>query len=125
MASVKQQILNKKEAFLAKCTEDERAIFEAILRKKELEKNNSKKKAKELAEITKEFMSADLVCIDDDSSITVGEMLISRAAINGMRSPKFAFKDVNDVQKVIDNDTNQGSGGLTVIINNNGQDLGD
>ena len=129
MANIKVEIAKQKQAFLAECPNDMKPILTAMLNKKERELENNKKetkeKAKEIAAMTKELMTTEYVHFDDGTSLTVAEMALAVATRNTLSNPKSTFKDVNDIQKVIDNDISQGSGGLVVVINNNGQDLGE
>lgn len=122
---IRQEIMNDKERFLAKCNEQEKPIFKAILDKKEQELLQSKKTAKTIAETTREVMEQPFVKFDDDSSLTIQDMLVASATRNMLSNPKMSFREINDVQKVISNDVDTNKNGCTIIINTNGQDLGD
>lgn len=123
---IRQEILNQKERFLQKCSADEKPIFEAILDKKAKDLLNEKKqKSKNIAEATKELLEQDFVKFEDESSLTIQDMLLAKATRNMLLNPKTTFKDINEIQKVIDNDITSGGTGLTVVINTHGQDLGD
>lgn len=121
---IKQEIMNDKEAFLSKVPKSERPIYEAILNKKikQLEKNN---KVASIAELTKELMETEMIKFDDDSSLTFADMHLAVAIRNNLSSNKLGFKEINDIQKVISNDVDTNKNGCTIIINTNGQDLGD
>ena len=87
--------------------------------------NEKKQKSKNIAEATKELLEQDFVKFEDESSLTIQDMLLAKATRNMLLNPKTTFKDINEIQKVIDNDITSGGTGLTVVINTHGQDLGD
>lgn len=91
----------------------------------QLEKRDKKEtRKKELAEITKEIMDSEYVNLGE-TSLTIGDMIVATATANLVNNPRTGFKEINDAQKVIDNSTDNNSNGVTIIVNTNGQDLGD
>lgn len=119
----------EKEKFLSQIKSNSPELFpiiEARLKQKELQKENNKEKAKTLAEVTKELLEGDFIKLNDDDEnfISINDLLVSRATANLISSKKTTFKDLNEAQKVIKNDTDDNRGGFTLILNTNGQDLG-
>ena len=120
------QVLTKKELFIEKLSPDIQPIVEHRLKQKERWKQDKKERSKSLAEVTKSLIEDTFVTFDDEGiDLTINELLVSRATANLMNNEKITFKDLNDVQKVIDNDTAKNVGGLTIVVNTNGQDLGE
>lgn len=117
------EVMDEKEKFLSKLQPEMRVIVEQRLKKKEREKKENKETAKRLADITREMLEEDYIKLDD-TSITVGELLVSKAMFNALSNPKTSFRDLNDAQKVVDNDVSDNRNGFTLILNTNGQDLG-
>ena len=123
-------IATAKENYLNSLTEEERKITIARWKQKQregVEKAKEKRdKVATLAELTKALGEANYVEFDDDGDgITINEKCISVAYANMIRNPKSSFKDINEMQKVIANDTDDGRGQLVVNFITNGQDLGD
>lgn len=120
------QVLTQKELFIEKLSPDIQPIVEHRLKQKERWKQDKKERSKSLAEVTKSLIEDTFVTFDDEGiDLTINELLVSRATANLMNNEKITFKDLNDVQKVIDNDTAKNVGGLTIVVNTNGQDLGE
>lgn len=118
-------VMDEKERFLSSLPKEMRVIVEKRLKKKEQEKSENKSKAKQLAEITKEMLEGDYIDLGDDTNLSVSELLISKVMYNALTSNKTSFKDLNDAQRVVDNNTSEGKNGFTLVLNYNGQDLGD
>lgn len=124
--NIKQNVDN----YLNSLSDEERAITIARWRQRQKEgrakSNENKAKVQSLAEITKALGEADYVEFDDDSqNISINEKCVSVAYANMIRNPKTTFKEINEVQKVINNDTDDGKGALVVNFITQGQDLGD
>lgn len=120
----------EKEKFLSQIKSNSPELFpiiEARLKQKELQKENNKEKAKTLAEVTKELLEGDFIKLNDDDEnfISINDLLVSRATANLISSKKTTFKDLNEAQKVIKNDTDDNRNGFTLVLNYHGQDLGD
>lgn len=115
---------SKKSKFLERIeSKAMKDILEARI--SQLEKMDKKEnRKKELAEITKEIMDSEYVNLGT-TSLTIGDMIVATAAANLVNNPRTGFKEINDAQKVIDNSTDNNSNGVTIIVNTNGQDLGD
>ena len=115
---------NKKESFLERIKND---TFKRVLdsRIEQLNKRDKKEnRKKELGEITKEIMESEYVEVGG-TSLTIGDMIVATATANMIENPRTGFKEINDAQKVIEGNTDADAGKFTVIINTNGQDLGD
>lgn len=120
------QLLTKKERFIQQLSPEMQPIVEHRLRQKEAWKNDKKERARSLAEVTKGLVEETFIKFDDDGTdLTINELLVSRATANLLNNEKVTFRDLNDMQKVIDNDTQKNVGGLTIVVNTNGQDLGE
>jgi hypothetical protein len=114
---------NKKSAFLEKISnENMKKVLDARISQLEKQEKKEKRK-KDLAEITKELLDSEYVDLGD-TSLSIGDMLVSTATANMINNPRVTFKEINDAQKVIDNNTNN-MNGVTIVVNTNGQDLGD
>lgn len=114
---------NTKSAFLEKIkNETMKKVVEARINQLEKQEKKENRK-KELAEITKELMDSEYVNLGD-TSLTIGDMVVATATANMVNNPRVGFKEINDAQKVIDNSTDNNNG-VTIIVNTNGQDLGD
>lgn len=113
----------EKEAFLERVkNKTMKEVLDARL--KELEKRESKEnRKKDLADITKELLDSEYVNVGG-TSLTIGDMIIATATANMVNNPRIGFKEVNEAQKVISNSTDNNNG-VTIIVNTNGQDLGD
>lgn len=116
--------VDKKSTFLEKIkSENMKKVVGARIT--QLEKKDKKEKRKsDLAEITKDLLDSEYVDLGD-TSLTIGDMLVATATANMIENPRTGFKEINDAQKVIDGNINADAGKFTVIINTNGQDLGD
>lgn len=122
----RNQVLTQKELFIEKLSPDIQPIVEHRLKQKERWKQDKKERSRSLAEVTKSLVEDTFVTFDDDGvDLTINELLVSRATANLLNNEKITFKDLNEVQKVIDNDTAKSVGGLTIVVNTNGQDLGE
>jgi hypothetical protein len=126
----KCNIANARNEYLSKLSEEERAITIARWKQKQREgiekAKENREKVRTLAEITKALGEANYVEFDEDGDgISINEKCVSVAFANMIRNPKSSFKDINEMQKVIANDTDDGRGSLVVNFITNGQDLGD
>lgn len=120
------QLLTEREAFIQKLPPDMQPIVEHRLKQKEKWKLDKKERSKSLAEVTRSLAEETFVEFDDDGvDLTINELLVAKATANLMNNDKVTFKDLNDMQKVIDNDVAKSVGGMTIVINTNGQDLGE
>ena len=122
--SKEQEVARKKKSFLESITSpEEQMILEGTIKRKELIAKEGKKKAKGIANITREMMEADYVKIDDDIGVTYEEMLGAKMLANMMRKQDLTPKDLSDLQKVSDGNT--ADVGIKIVFETNGQDLGD
>lgn len=113
----------EKKAFLEKVKDKKmKDVLEARLSDLEKRDKNEKRK-KDLADITKELMDSEYVNVGG-TSLTIGDMIVATATANMVNNPRVGFKEVNEAQKVISNSTDNNNG-VTIIVNTNGQDLGD
>ncbi len=123
-------IKRKREEYLSKLTEEERAITLALWAEKARQTRAENKEARErvnsLADIVKSLGENAYVTLDDGSDITINEKCAAVAYANMIRNPRTSFKDLNDLQKVIKDDTDDGkTSGIVVNFITNGQDLGE
>ena len=123
-------IKRKREEYLSKLTEEERAITLALWAEKSRQTRAENKEARErvnsLADIVKSLGENAYVTLDDGSDITINEKCAAVAYANMIRNPRTSFKDLNDLQKVIKDDTDDGkTSGIVVNFITNGQDLGE
>ena len=122
---IQGDVMDEKERFLSSLPPEMRVIVEQRLKKKELERNEQTTKAKKLADLTKEMLEGEYINLGDDTNLSVGELLISKVMYNALTSNKTSFRDLNDAQKVVDNDISENKNGFTLVLNYNGQDLGE
>ena len=123
-------IKRKREEYLSKLTDEERAITLALWAEKARQTRAENKEARErvssLADIVKSLGENAYVTLDDGSDITINEKCAAVAYANMIRNPRTSFKDLNDLQKVIKDDTDDGkTSGIVVNFITNGQDLGE
>jgi hypothetical protein len=123
-------IKRAREEYLSKLTEEERAITLALWAEKSRQARVENKEARErvnsLAEIVKNLGENAYVTLDDGSDISINEKCAAVAYANMIRNPRTSFKDLNDLQKVIKDDTDDGkTSGIVVNFITNGQDLGE
>ena len=123
-------IKKAREEYLAKMTPEERRVTLALWREKARQSREMKKESKEelksLAELTRNLGNCEYVTFDDDEpSQTINEKCVAVAYANFIRNPKSSFKDINDMQKVIKDDTDDNKTAVTVNFITNGQDLGE
>ena len=123
-------IKRKREEYLSKLTEEERAITLALwaekAKKTRAENKEVKERVNSLAEIVKNLGENAYVTLDDGSDITINEKCAAVAYANMIRNPRTSFKDLNDLQKVVKDDTDDGkTSGIVVNFITNGQDLGE
>ena len=129
MANV--DIAKEREKYLNSLSEEERLITLSMWSKKAKESREANKEAKEriksLAEIAKAVGESDYIMFDDESdNLTINEKCVAVAYGNMIRNPKTSFRDLNDLQKVIKDDTDDGkNNGIVVNFITNGQDLGE
>ena len=122
---IQGDVMDEKERFLSSLPPEMRVIVEQRLKKKELERNEQTTKAKKLADLTREMLEGEYINLGDDTNLSVGELLISKVMYNALTSNKTSFRDLNDAQKVVDNDISENKNGFTLVLNYNGQDLGE
>ncbi len=121
------EVLNEKDIYLAQLKKNQPDVYKILetrIKQRELSKKEAKEKAKTLAEVTKELLESEFVKLDDGVDLTINDLLVAKATATLMSSDKTTFKDLNEAQKVIKNDTDDNRGGFTLILNTNGQDLG-
>lgn len=126
----KVNIQNARKEYLDKLTPEERQITLALWKQKAQEARTEKKemndKIQSLADITRKLGEAEYLVFDDDEpSQTINEKCVAVAYANFIRNPKSSFKDINDMQKVIKDDTEDNKTAVTVNFITNGQDLGE
>lgn len=122
----------KREEYLSKLSEEERRITLSLWNEKRKEAMKANKEKKErvatLAEIAKQIGESDYVMFDDESDVnlTINEKCVAVAYGNMIRNPKTSFRDLNDLQKVVKDETDEGNkNGIVVNFITNGQDLGE
>ena len=125
-----RDISKSREEYLNRLSEEERAITLALWAEKSRQARVESKEAKDrvssLAEIVKSLGENAYVTLDDGSDISINEKCAAVAYANMIRNPKTSFKDLNDLQKVVKDDTDDGkSAGIVVNFITNGQDLGE
>lgn len=128
--AMNRDISKSREEYLGKLTEEERAITLALWAEKSKQAKAENKEARErvnsLAEIVKSLGENAYVTLDDGSDISINEKCAAVAYANMIRNPKTSFKDLNDLQKVVKDDTDDGKNtGIVVNFITNGQDLGE
>jgi hypothetical protein len=104
-------------------TEDEKKLCRAISRERKYQEEQGKK-IEDIADIVRAVGRSEYVKLDDDTSITVNDMLVASAYGNALKNPETSFKDLLEAQKVANNDTND-STAINITFMSNGQDLGD
>lgn len=108
---------------LANDDEEYKNILNAMTEKKLSKPKEERQKKSAISEITKDLLSTGVAKIDDDGTeLTVGELLVAQAVVNAKQG-KVTFRDLNDLQKVTENNTNDNN--VTINFITNGQDLGD
>lgn len=117
------EVLDREETFIERISKDNpqyRKILDSIVESKK----GSKSKKKEIAEIVKEVLSSDAVKIDEENSVTYGEMMVAAAISNTMSNSELGFRDLKDVQNVI-GESAENDKAVVINVITNGQDLGD
>jgi len=108
---------------LANDDEEYKNILNAMTEKKLSKPKEERERKSAISEITKELLATGVAKIDDDGTeLTVGELLVAQAVVNAKQG-KVTFRDLNDLQKVTENNTNDNN--VTINFITNGQDLGD
>ena len=127
-----KDISKRREEYLSKLSEEERLITLSLWnekRKESLKANKEKReKIASLAEIAKQIGESEYVMFDDEDGVnlTINEKCVAVAYGNMIRNPKTSFRDLNDLQKVVKDDTDDGNkNGIVVNFITNGQDLGE
>lgn len=127
-----KDISKRREEYLSKLSEEERLITLSLWnekRKESLRANKEKReKISSLAEIAKQIGESEYVMFDDEDGVnlTINEKCVAVAYGNMIRNPKTSFRDLNDLQKVVKDDTDDGNkNGIVVNFITNGQDLGE
>lgn len=129
MANV--EIAKEREKYLNSLSEEERLITLSMWAKKAKESREANKETKDriksLAEIAKAVGESDYIMFDDESdNLTINEKCVAVAYGNMIRNPKTSFRDLNDLQKVVKDDTDDGkNNGIVVNFITNGQDMGE
>lgn len=106
-----------------KLTEDEKKLCKAIAKERNYQAEQGKK-IEEIADIVRAVGRAEYVVLDDDTSVTVNDILVASAYGNALKNPDTSFKDLIDAQKVANNDVNDTTA-INITFMTNGQDLGD
>lgn len=117
------EVLDREETFIERISKDNpqyRKILDSIVESKKRSKSNKK----EIAEIVKEVLSSDAVKIDEENSVTYGEMMVAAAISNTMSNSELGFRDLKDVQSVI-GESAENDKAVVINVITNGQDLGD
>lgn len=108
---------------LAQDDEEYKNILKSYTEQKLKLPKDKRNEKRAIAEITKDLLSTGVAKIDDEGTeLTVAELLVSQAIVNARQS-KITFRDLNDLEKVTDNNTNDNN--VTINFITNGQDLGD
>ena len=113
----------KKGYVEVKLTEDEKKICRAIAKQRSYQEEQGKK-IEDIAEIVRAVGRSEYLVLDDDTTVTVNDMLVASAYGNAIRNPETSFKDLLEAQKVANNDTSDGTN-VKITFFTNGQDLGD
>lgn len=106
-----------------KLTEDEKKLCKAIAKERNYQAEQGKK-IEEIADIVRAVGRAEYVVLDDDTSVTVNDILVASAYGNAIKNPETSFKDLLEAQKVANNDSSDAPQ-FNVVFMTNGQDLGD
>lgn len=125
-----KDIYKQREEYLSKLSEEERLITLSLWNEKRKESIKANKEKKErinsLAEIAKQVGESDYIVFDDGDNLSINEKCVAVAYGNLIRNPKTSFRDLNDLQKVVKDDTDDGNkSGIVVNFITNGQDLGE
>lgn len=127
----KNDLSKKRQEYLDKLSPEKRAITTAMWAQKsqEARKRNQELKKEDdfIADRVKNALNSPYIAFDDKGAEhTILDELVASAIANEVKNPKFGFKDLADMQKVVkdENDDNKQSG-LVIQVITNGQDLGD
>ena len=125
-----KELYKQREEYLSKLSEEERLITLSLWNEKRKESLKANKEKKErinsLAEIAKQVGESDYIVFDDGDNLSINEKCVAVAYGNLIRNPKTSFRDLNDLQKVVKDDTDDGNkNGIVVNFITNGQDLGE
>jgi hypothetical protein len=113
----------KKGYIQTKLTEDEKKLCRAIARERSYQEEQGKR-IEDIAEIVRAVGRSEYLVLDDDTKVTVNDMLVASAYGNAIKNPETSFKDLLEAQKVANNDTSDGAK-VNITFVSNGQDLGD
>lgn len=124
------EIISRREAYLASLDEEKRAVTLAMWKEKARE---SRKKSQEIkkeddfiAERMRMALQAEYVVFDDgEERHTVMDEIIATTVANELKNPKLSFRDLKDLQSVINSDDDKDNGGVNIVVVTNGQDLGE
>lgn len=115
----------KVEKYLSSLDNERRKIEEEILltrKSKSQLKNDAKSKALEISDVVKEIMELPYFEDGEGGEITYRDKVIATAVINSINNPKLNFSDLNQLQKVVKDETTEN----TININiSNGDDFSD
>lgn len=125
-----KELYKQREEYLSNLSEEERLITLSLWNEKRKESLKANKEKKErinsLAEIAKQVGESDYIVFDDGDNLSINEKCVAVAYGNLIRNPKTSFRDLNDLQKVVKDDTDDGNkNGIVVNFITNGQDLGE
>ena len=128
--NMRKDLYKKREEYLSKLSEEQRAITIANWNKKALEKRQENKGIKKENDIVssrlQSLLESDLVVFDDEEeNETVLDRVLTTAVANLITNPKTSMRDVLEMQKVVTSDTEESNSGTQIVIVTNGQDLGD
>lgn len=113
----------KKGYIETRLSEDEKKICRAIAKQRSYQEEQGKK-IEDIAEIVRAVGRSEYMVLEDDTKVTVNDMLVASAYGNAIRNPETSFKDLLEAQKVANNDTTDGTS-IQIQFVTNGQDLGD
>ena len=128
---MQNNLSKKREEYLSKLSEEERAITLANWNRKALEKRQENKNIREendiVASRVRSLLESDLVLFDDEGpNETILDRVLTAATSNLIKKDnKTTMRDVLDMQKVVNSDTEEVKLGTQIVIVTNGQDLGD
>lgn len=115
-------IIKREKPYFETLSKNEQMMITSISKYKQ--RKDNKEKALDIAELVREVGRQEYVTLEDGTELTINDILVATAYGNALRNKRTSFRELNDAQKVINNDT-QENNAVTINFVSNGQDLGD